>query len=252
MNVLQQILTSKRAEIAERKKSALPRTPSNAPSFVDALRSAPMGLVAEVKHKSPSAGVIREPFDAAAIARSYERAGAQAISVLMDEQYFGGGEKDFQAVRRSVKLPLLYKEFVVDEWQIWHAAALGASAVLLIVAALSDDELKKLLQSCRDAHVDALVEVHDEEETRRALAVGATCIGVNNRDLKTFNVSLETTFRLRKLVPSSTLLVGESGIKTPEDVLRLKQAGVNAVLVGETLLRQADVEKAVRDLMSKA
>lgn len=253
MNVLQEILTSKRAEIAARKRGGRLTIPEGRPaSFVDALRAAPIGLIAEVKRRSPSAGAIREPFDPAAIARDYESAGAQALSVLMDEKYFGGGEEPFRAVRSAVRLPLLYKEFVVDEWQIEHAAAIGASAALLIVAALSPDELQFFIERCNELGLAALVEVHDEDETHRAVAAGASCIGVNNRDLRTFKVSLDTSFRLRKLVPDSILFVAESGIKTAQDVQSLKDAGSQAVLVGESLLRQADIKTAVRDLMERA
>ncbi|MCX7006467.1 MAG: indole-3-glycerol phosphate synthase TrpC, partial [Kiritimatiellaeota bacterium] len=137
---------------------------------------------------------IRSPFDPAAIARAYESAGAQAISCLMDSKYFGGGDEQFRAVRASVQLPVLYKEFVVDEWQIWHARVLGASAVLLIAAALDDTDLRHLLDLCRMAGLDALLEVHNVEEMRRAAASGAKLIGINNRDLKTFTTTLETTF----------------------------------------------------------
>ena len=257
MNWLQDILENKRAEIAQRKQSISPGTlrmkaerGDLVPPFEQALRSAPMGLIAEVKRKSPSAGVIRDPFDPVEIVTAYEAAGANAISVLMDERYFGGGEKDMRAIRNVSKLPLLYKEFVIDEWQIWHARFLGASAVLFIVAALDDATLKKFLKTCRDARMDSLVEVHDETEAKRAVALGAKIIGVNNRDLKTFTTSLEVTERVARIVPKSALLVSESGIKTPEDVTRVRQAGARAVLVGESLLRQADLAEAVRSLMS--
>lgn len=250
MNVLQEILTSKRAEIAARKtREPLRGTRSTGPGFAAALRARPIGLIAEVKRRSPSAGVIRDPFDPAAIAQSYERGGADAISVLMDERYFGGGEAHFRAVRGATPLPLLYKEFVVDEWQLAHAASLGASAALLIVAALTDGELRRFVARCAELNLAALVEAHDEDETRRALDAGATCIGVNNRNLKTFDVSLETSFRLRRLVPEPVLFVAESGIRTAADVRRLREAGANAVLVGESLLRQPDLEAAVRSLM---
>jgi indole-3-glycerol phosphate synthase len=168
----------------------------------------------------------------------------------MDTKYFGGGEDDFLAVRKSVSAPLLYKEFVVDEWQIWHAAALGASAVLLIAAALRDEELRTLMDVCRDARLEPLVEVHDDEEMKRVADLDVACIGINNRDLRTFKVSLDATFRLRDLAPKSALVISESGIKSCNDVARLKAAGVGAVLVGEHLLRQGDLGLAVRDLMS--
>lgn len=255
MSVLSEILTNKRAEVAARQAArplaelrgaaaAAPR-----PDFVAALRSAPIALIAEVKHKSPSAGVIRSPFDPAAIARDYAAAGAQALSVLVDERYFGGGDAALRAVRGAVDLPLLYKEFVVDEWQVWHAAASGASAVLLIVAALDADELRRLLDACTAARIEPLVEVHDERETDVAVVAGARVIGVNNRDLKTLKTSIATTHRLRPRIPADRLVVGESGLRTAEDIRQLRAAGVQAVLVGEHLLLQPDLIQAVRDLM---
>lgn len=256
VNILEKILTDKRREITgrivdcplanmrERGESApIPR------GFAEALHSVPMGLIAEVKHRSPSAGVIRDPFVPSDIARGYERAGAQAVSVLMDEPYFGGGEAHFREVREAVGLPMLYKEFVVDTWQIWHARVLGASAVLLIAAALEDEELRDLMRIAEEAHLEVLLEVHDADELDRALALGAALIGINNRNLKTFETRLEHTLNLIHKVPDSVTLISESGIRGPEDVVRLKSAGVSGVLVGEHLLRQADLESAVRELM---
>ncbi|HEY8241037.1 MAG TPA: indole-3-glycerol phosphate synthase TrpC, partial [Kiritimatiellia bacterium] len=257
MNQLQKILANKHKEIAERRTTdplaAVRARALNArvqPSLCKALRASPMGLIAEIKRKSPSAGSIREPFDAPAIAKAYAGAGVQGISVLMDEPYFGGGEADFTAVRKSVPVPLLYKEFVIDEWQIWHAASLGASAVLLIAEALEPEQLRGFLVVCRDARIEPLVEVHGEEEMRRVADLGVSCIGINNRDLRTFKVTLDTTFHLRELAPPGATVISESGISSANDVARLKAAGVHAVLVGEHLLRQQDVGMAVRDVMS--
>ena len=257
MNILAEIIAHKRLEVAAWKQvrpletlRAAPAVPP--PPFAAALRAAPIGLIAEAKRRSPSAGAIREPFEPAAIAAAYARAGAQAMSVLMDRKYFAGGEDAFCVVRAAVPLPLLYKEFVVDPWQVWHARALGASAVLLIAAALDDRELSALLAECRAAGLEVLLEVHDEVEMRRAAASGAECIGVNNRDLRTFTVDLGTTERLKTLAPARCTLVSESGIRSAADVLRLKAAGVQAVLVGEQLLRQPDLERAVRELMGQA
>jgi indole-3-glycerol phosphate synthase len=257
MSILDDIMADKRLEIAQRKITqplAQLRAQAEAaplpPSFSAALRSVPMALIAEVKRRSPSAGTIREPFDPAAIAQAYEKGGAQAISSLMDAKYFGGGEEQFRAVRSTVKLPLLYKEFVVDEWQIWHARALGASAVLLIAAALADAELLHLLDVCRTAGVEPLLEVHDADEMCRAAVSGAQLIGINNRDLRTFKTTLETTFRLKALAPAHCTLISESGIHTAADVHHLRTAGIQAVLVGESLLRQPDLQAAVRQLLS--
>jgi indole-3-glycerol phosphate synthase len=257
MSILDDILADKRVEIARRKVAqplALLRVEAEAapqpPNFAAALQSVPLALIAEVKRRSPSAGTIREPFDPAALARDYEKGGAQALSSLMDAKYFGGGAEQFRAVHSAVRLPLLYKEFVVDEWQIWHARALGASAILLIAAALTDAELSHLLEACRAAAVEPLLEVHDAEEMRRAAASGARLIGINNRDLRTFTTTLETTLRLQPLAPANCRLVSESGIHTAADVRRLRAAGIHAVLVGEALLRQPDVEIAARQLMA--
>ena len=257
MNILEQIIENKRAEIAQRKTEysladlhsriadAAPQ-----PDFVEALRSVPMGLIAEIKRKSPSAGLIREPFDPAAIALSYQANGASAISCLMDRKYFGGGDDDFRAVRNTVGLPMLYKEFVVDSWQIAHAKVMGASAVLLIVGALSDRELAAFIGEIVDAGMHPLVEVHDREEMLRAVDAGSDLIGINNRDLRTFITTLDTTVELAGLAPGACTLVSESGIRTAEDVQRLKKAGAHAVLVGESLLREPDPGQAAASLLA--
>ena len=251
-SILSRIVEDKRREVEVRKAAQpLPAQKTTGPDFLSALRAAPMGLIAEVKHKSPSAGVIRNPFSPTDIARAYERAGAQALSVLMDEPYFGGGEAHFKEARAAVRLPMLYKEFVVDPWQVRHAAALGASAVLLIASVLSSDELREFMTLCARAGLAALVEVHDEEEMRTAVELRCPCIGVNNRNLKTFVTTLETTVRLARLAPRDALLVSESGIRSFEDVEKVRRAGAQAVLVGEHLLRQPDLEGAVRGLMGR-
>ena len=220
------------------------------PNFIEALKSVPMGLIAEVKRQSPSAGTIRTPFEPCEIARAYEAAEAQAISCLMDSKYFGGGEAQWNEVRAATTLPMLYKEFVIDPRQIFHADALGASAVLLIVAALTDNELSSFIQLVEKSGMTALVEVHTEEEMKRAVAANAKCIGINNRNLKTFETQIETTLQLMKLAPAECTLISESGIRTADDIRVLKEAGIAAVLVGESLLRQPDIEQGVKDLMT--
>jgi indole-3-glycerol phosphate synthase len=256
MNILEEIVANKRIEVEAFKKTrSIDQLQSAAeerdrpPDFRDALHAAPIALIAEVKRRSPSAGAIREPLDPRAIAAAYGQAGAQAISVLIDRRYFGGGDFDFRAVRETVDLPLLYKEFVIDAWQIWHAASLGASAVLLIAATLDDARLMELISLCRTARLEPLVEVHDEMEMKRVARMPIRCVGVNNRDLRTFHVSLETTLRLQTLAPRECTLISESGIQSAKDVARLRDAGVQAVLVGEYLLRQSDLGQAVRELM---
>lgn len=255
MSILSDILTAKRKEIAERKNGTSVESLREEaaavtvrPDFRAALDQSGISVIAEVKHRSPSAGVIRSPFDPPAIARAYREAGAAAVSVLMDQKFFGGGESHFRAVREAVDLPLLYKEFVVDEWQVEHAAALGASAVLLIAAALAKDELQFLQACCRAAGLTALVEVHNQAEAAVAAAVGADCVGVNNRNLKTFAVSLQTSLEVAGQLPPESLLISESGIRTPDDLIRLHRAGFQAVLVGQQLLEQPDPGAALRDL----
>ncbi len=259
MNLLNQILSDKAREVAQRKKELplarlkkLALASPRGPSFVRALRSRPVGLIAEVKRRSPSVGLIREPFDPAAIAQAYEAGGAQALSVLMDEKYFGGGAADFAAVRAAVKLPLLYKEFVLDPWQVWHARSLGASAVLLIVAALDKRKLVKLMALIRELGMEPLIEVHDAREFEISVAVGARCLGINNRDLKTFTTSLQTTVDLAGRAPRGTLLISESGIRVASDVVLVQRAGARGVLVGEHLLRQRNLSRAVTNLMRRA
>jgi indole-3-glycerol phosphate synthase len=256
VNKLEQIIFDKRREVGDRKK-AMPladlreqvKPVPSRPDFVQALRAAPMGLIAEVKRRSPSAGLIRDPFDPAAIAVEYASHGASAVSCLMDQKYFGGGADDFSRVRNAIDLPMLYKEFVVDPWQIVHAKGMGASAVLLIAAVLSDEELTLFLEEARALELRSLVEVHNREEMQRAIDAGADCIGINNRNLKTFVTSLEPTLDLAPLAPPACTLVSESGIKTAEDVVRVKEAGAHAVLVGESLLRTPSPGMAADALM---
>lgn len=257
MNKLDEIVSAKRAEIAAlkaRRPLATLREETAAraarPPLAAALRAAPMGLIAEFKRRSPSAGAIREDADPADVARQYAAAGAQAISVLVDGRYFGGGEADLGAVHAAVPLPLLYKEFVVDPWQVWHAASLGAAAVLLIVAALDRKDLEALLEESGAAGMEALVEVHDEKEMQVAGQIRARFVGINNRDLKTLKTNLATTVRLARLAPEGCTLVSESGIRSAADVARVKAAGAHAVLVGEHLLKQHDLARAVKGLMA--
>lgn len=270
MNILSEIVAHKRIEIEqpsyfqtlEKVIDELPHVGTSCeecdgkpardktPDFIEALTSVSVGLIAEVKRQSPSAGPIRESFEPAEIAKAYEAAGAQAVSCLMDKKYFGGGEDQWSAVRAATRLPMLYKEFVIDPRQIFHAEALGASAVLLIVAVLSDEALGSFISLVQACGMTPLVEVHTEEEMKRAIAANAKCIGVNNRNLKTFETKIETTLKLRELAPADCALISESGIRTAEDIRTLKDAGIAAVLVGESLLRQPDLEQAVKDLMS--
>ncbi|HEV8485389.1 MAG TPA: indole-3-glycerol phosphate synthase TrpC [Blastocatellia bacterium] len=209
-------------------------------------------IVAEIKHRSPSKGVIRGEFDPVAIAASYEKAGAAALSVLTEEDFFGGSLAHLRAVRERVALPLLRKDFHFDEYQIHEALAAGADAVLLIVAILEDELLTDLVVLASELKIDALVEVHTAREMERAVAAGARIIGVNNRDLTTFTVELATSERLAAAAPRDAVLVSESGIHTGQDIRRLKQAGYNAFLVGEHLMRAADPGEALSRLVATA
>jgi indole-3-glycerol phosphate synthase len=219
--------------------------------FRRALKSAqPPAIIAELKRRSPSRGMIRADFDPASLARDYARGGAAALSVLTDEHYFGGHLDFLRDVRRAVTLPILRKDFVVDGYQIDEARAAGADAILLIVAALSIDALRALHAHGCALDLDVLVEVHDEAELEIALGVEANLIGVNNRDLRTFEVDLSVTERLAGRLPtdSGVLLVAESGIDGPRAIERLSEAGASAFLVGESLMREADIGAALHKL----
>ncbi len=220
--------------------------------FAAALRApAEVRLLAEIKRRSPSAGDIRPGADPAEVARAYARGGAAALSVLTDRQFFGGGLDALHSVRAAVDLPLLRKDFVVDPLQLWEARAAGADGVLLIVRILEDGQIRDLLALAGELGMDALVEAHTEEEVHRALACGTTLLGINNRDLDTFATDLELSLRLAPSVPAEVTLVAESGIRAAEDVDRLGDAGCDAILVGESLMRQPDVRAAAAALAGR-
>ncbi|MBM6995499.1 indole-3-glycerol phosphate synthase TrpC [Paenibacillus sp. DXFW5] len=219
-------------------------------SVLTAGRKRDMGLIAEVKKASPSKGLIRPDFHPVQLAAAYEAAGTDCISVLTDETYFQGSGAYLSAIREAVNVPLLRKDFVIDERQIYEARLLGADAVLLIAAILSDVQLRDYLTLATALGLDALIEVHDREELDRVLALpAAKLIGINNRNLRTFEVSLETTAALAALVPPHATLISESGIQTREDVEFLQRNGAKGVLIGETFMRRANVGDAVHDLM---
>jgi indole-3-glycerol phosphate synthase len=266
MNILETIVAQKKVEVARLPRGSL--SPGRLKSaardygprrdFYSALRKPPRGdvaLIAEVKKASPSAGVICRDFDPVRIAREYEAAGAACLSVLTDEKFFQGSLDYLQQIRRAVSLPLLRKDFIIDERQILESMEFGADAILLIVAILEDQQLKDYLALAADAGLAALVEAHDESELDRALASGARLIGVNNRDLKTFRVDLATTERLadraRKNSTVETLLVAESGIRTREDVCRLRDYGACAILVGESLMKGESIAVKVTELIEE-
>lgn len=220
--------------------------------FARALRertaSGRSAVIAEVKRASPSKGLLRDPFEPAAIAASYQQGGAACLSVLTDEQFFQGAAEHLRQARAACSLPVLRKDFVVDTWQIIEARTWGADCILLIAAALSNDQLQEFEACAHELGMDVLVEVHDEEELQRALALQTPLIGINNRNLRTFEVSLDTTINLLDGIPSDRLVVTESGILAPADVRRMREAGVNAFLVGEAFMRAADPGAALTGL----
>ena len=260
MNKLDEICATKREEVAARKTvtslSALEALAGEQPptrGFQAALQAKTetgFGLIAEIKKASPSKGLIRKDFHPADHARAYEAGGATCLSVLTDAPYFHGHEDFLVAARAACNLPVLRKDFMVDPWQVAEARAMGADAILIIVAALDDDAMAEIEAASIAHNMDVLVEVHNEEEMERAASLKSSLIGVNNRDLKRFVTDLSVTERLSKLAPESTLLVGESGISTHADCQRLSQSGVRCFLVGESLMRHDDVEAATRALLS--
>jgi indole-3-glycerol phosphate synthase len=248
MNKLDEIIAQKNLEV----QRLLPRADKlraaaalrdDVRSFYDALRADPtrLSMIAEVKRASPSAGTIATDFDPLMIARGYEKAGANALSVLTDEKYFQGRLEYLSLIREQVDIPCLRKDFIIHEAQIFEAVVAGADAILLIVAALDQPTLEHLLEVAHTFQLDALVEVHDLPELERALAIDARIIGVNNRNLKHFTVDLGTTEKLAEEVPDDVVLVAESGIKTVADAQRLAEAGADALLVGETLMRSPNI-----------
>lgn len=238
----------KQVPLEEIKKQALSMEITDEFPFEKALARGGISYICEVKKASPSKGIIAEDFPYVEIAKDYEKAGASAISVLTEPRWFKGENRYLQEISQNVKIPLLRKDFTVCEYQIYEAKVLGASAVLLICALIDTDTTRKWIRLCDSLGLSALVEAHTEEEVKSALAAGARVVGVNNRNLKDFTVDLTTCTRLRRLVPKDILFVGESGIKTADDVQELRDAGVNGLLIGETLMRNPDKKQALESL----
>ncbi|MFZ5597686.1 MAG: indole-3-glycerol phosphate synthase TrpC [Bacillota bacterium] len=258
--ILDKILAHKREEVEELKKSFSPASLNNLISGLPPVRSMALSLkktggislIAEIKKASPSKGVIRENFNPPEIAGIYTKSGADAISVLTDSKFFDGRPEYITAVRRVSPLPILRKDFIIDPVQIYQARALGADAVLLIVAALNGGELASLLSIAGESGLEAIVEVHDEGQLERAVGAGAAIIGINNRDLNTFKTDLRTTLRLCGMLKGSgKVIVSESGINTRQDMEMLREAGVDAVLVGESLMRAPDIASKVKELTGR-
>jgi indole-3-glycerol phosphate synthase len=260
VNALDPILAGTRAEVAERRRATAAATleaagrermqRSGLRPFREALARPGLSVIAEHKRRSPSAGAIREDLTLEDVVRAYERGGAAALSILTEEAHFGGSLEDLRAGRAATTLPILRKDFVVDPYQLLEALAAGADAVLLIVAALTESELAELHQAARELGLAALVEVHDRSELELAAATGADLIGINNRDLTTLEVDTRRTLELAPHVPEGAVTVAESGFRHAAELARLTEAGVDAVLVGEALMRSPDVEAACRALTS--
>ena len=260
MDVLSEIIAKKRERVLAANElvplaqvqhlAGEARRNATAHALSNALRADGLNVIAEFKRRSPSKGIIRPDADLLQIVKSYEAGGAKAISVLTEEDYFSGSLDDLRTVKATVSLPVLRKDFVFDEYQVYESAAAGADAILLIVAALDDELLLRLRRLAEDElGLDALVEVHTRDEMRRAAGCGANLIGVNNRDLRTFEVSLETSLSLAREAPSNALLVSESGLRSREDLQRLHAAGFGGFLIGETLMRAEDPQQALRNVL---
>lgn len=257
--ILDEILAHKKTEV-ETRKGQFPRTALESQiadlgptrgfsrALKDAITASSTGVIAEVKKASPSKGVIRADFQPQSIAESYADAGAACLSVLTDERYFQGHDEYLSSIHQAVTLPLLRKEFIVDAYQLPESRSLGADCVLLIIAALSQRELHEFFHLARDLSLDVLIEVHDQAELAAALELHPTMVGINNRNLKTFETTLDNTFALLDLIPSEVLVVTESGIRTHADVAAMREKDVNAFLVGEAFMREPDPGAALRAL----
>lgn len=267
MNILEEIAEKRRIDIESRKKKVpLKEIKDMAEKIAEKekkekgefdflfqknLSKEGISFICEVKKASPSKGVIAEEFPYLKIAQEYEEAGAAAISVLTEPEYFLGRDEYLKEISKKVSLPLLRKDFTIDEYQIYESKTIGASVILLICALLSDKQLESYIKTAEKIGLSALTEAHDEQEIHRALQAGAKIVGVNNRDLKTFTVDIQNSINLRKLVPKDILFVSESGIRTSDDIAILKENGTDAVLIGETLMRSPDKKAALNQLSGK-
>ena len=253
--ILDKILEAKVREVEERRKLLpLMELKKNTPkfkrvSFRRSLGKKEMSLIAEVKKASPSKGLLQENFQPIIIAKTYEESGAAAISVLTDGLFFGGSLDDLVEVKSNVNLPVMRKDFIIDSYQLYESKYAGADAVLLIARVLSEEELQEYVSLAEELDMDALVEVHNEEDVEKALRCGAEILGVNNRNLETFETDIGVTLRIASGIPKSLLLVSESGIKGGDDVKRLENAGIDAVLVGESLMTSKHIPSKIRELL---
>ena len=255
-NILDRIVEARRESVAHRKR-VLPEVALKIATqkvdpprdFAGALSRDGYNIIAELKKASPSRGVIRADYAPASLGPALEAAGAAALSVLTEEDFFSGSLADLKAVRKVVQIPILRKDFIIDPWQVWEARAAGADSFLLITAILSDELMRELLELGRSLKMEPLVEVHSREELSRAIDAGARIIGVNNRDLRNFEVRLETSLDLIGAIPEECIAVSESGLRTHDDLVRLRDAGFDAFLVGEQVMKEADPRVPLRELI---
>lgn len=257
MNILEEIIIHKRAEVERKKMSGGVKNYGGMRSIehrnfkksINKIKG--ISLIAEIKKRSPSIGTIVDEFSARRLAQVYELAGADAISVLTDEKYFGGNDEYISQVKKNCRLPVMRKEFIIDEYQIYESYYLGADAILLIAGILNQTDLEKFLRIASRLNLAVLVEIHNELELDRALNAGADIIGVNNRDLQNFKIDMETSLRLCPLVPDEIIKVSESGIRTPGDIRRLMEAGFDAALVGTSILQAKNITRKIAELKNQ-
>jgi len=254
--ILDKIIDFKKVEVEKKKdftplESFLDKIPEERRNFKKALKNNNITIIAEVKRHSPSRGVLKEKFDHIRIAKEYEKGGASAISVLTDAKFFWGNNEHLSEVKKEVKLPVLRKEFIIDEYQIYQSAYIGADAILLIARTLGFNQLEKFIELAHKLKMACLVEVDSQKELQKALSTPAEIIGINNRNLETFQTSIEKSLNLKKVIPEDRISVSESGIKKREDVIELEKAGFDSVLIGETLIIQKEIGKKIQELLGK-
>lgn len=255
MNILNEIVKNKKYEVEQRKKIHqidffINNFPKNSRNFKEAIRRRnKINLIAEIKYKSPSYGIIRQDLDHKEIAKIYEKNGVSALSILTDKKYFGGKIEYIEDTKNVVSIPILMKDFIIDEYQIYEAKYVGANCLLLIVNILKN-QLKNFLDIAKNIKIDSLVEVHNQEEIKIALDADAEIIGINNRNLETFEINLNTTLELVKYIPTGKIKISESGIKTKDDILLLQDTEIDAVLVGESLMRSKNISEKIVELLN--
>lgn len=254
--ILDRIIAFKKVEVEKRKnftplKSFIDKIPGGKINFKKALNKKDISIIAEIKRHSPSKGILRDNFDHIGIAKTYEKGGASAISVLTDSKYFWGNNNHLIDVKKSVNLPVLRKDFIIDEYQIYQSAYIGADAILLIAKVLKLKELASFLDLAKELNMACLVEVHSKEELQKVFATSAEIIGINNRNLENFQTSVEHSLTLKKSIPERYITVSESGIKKREDILVLQESGFNSALIGESLIKQSNIEKKIKELLGK-